>query len=189
MTTPTYTKAIQYDPETRDFAMYCNGELVGFASSFQKAEDTLDALVYDLLQRDAATVEAMEAEAVVEPVSELPTPAQVAAACTAIAEEYRDAAAGFEAQGQADAAKDLRAAARAAEKAAFYALEGASVARWVGEVLMVRSASEGGVVYGVRVGGCCCKAAEKLRSCWHGQLRCGHERALEGIEAGYAVAA
>jgi hypothetical protein len=117
------------------------------------------------------------------------TPAQVAAACESIAEEYRDAAAGLAELGQREAATDLRRAARAAEKAAFYALEGDRVARWVGDVLMVRSAREAGVVYAVRVGGCCCKAAEKQQSCWHGQLRCGHERAWETAEAGYALAA
>jgi hypothetical protein len=44
-----YEKAIVYDPETRDFAMYLDGELVGFARTYQEAEQTLDELVYDLL--------------------------------------------------------------------------------------------------------------------------------------------
>lgn len=44
-----YEKAIIYDPETRDFAMYLDGELVGFARTFQEAEETLDQLVYELL--------------------------------------------------------------------------------------------------------------------------------------------
>jgi hypothetical protein len=44
-----YEKAIVYDPETRDFAMYLDGELVGFARTYQEAEETLDELVYELL--------------------------------------------------------------------------------------------------------------------------------------------
>lgn len=49
-----YEKAISYDRETRDFAMYLDGELVGFARTYQEAEETLDALVYDLLNRQLA---------------------------------------------------------------------------------------------------------------------------------------
>lgn len=44
-----YEKEIAYDPETRDFAMYLDGELVGFARTYQEAEVTLDELVYELL--------------------------------------------------------------------------------------------------------------------------------------------
>lgn len=46
---PMYEKEIIYDPETRDFAMYLDGELVGFARTYQEAEQTLDELVYELL--------------------------------------------------------------------------------------------------------------------------------------------
>lgn len=53
-----YEKAIIYDPETRDFAMYLDGELVGFARTYQEAEVTLDQLVFELMSgqylRDAA---------------------------------------------------------------------------------------------------------------------------------------
>lgn len=44
-----YEKEIIYDPETRDFAMYLDGELVGFARTYQDAEQTLDEIVYELL--------------------------------------------------------------------------------------------------------------------------------------------
>ncbi len=44
-----YEKTIIYDPETRDFAMYLDGELVGFARTYQEAEETLNELVYELL--------------------------------------------------------------------------------------------------------------------------------------------
>ena len=44
-----YTKRIEYDPEARDFAMYLNDELVGFARTYQEAEQTLDELVYELI--------------------------------------------------------------------------------------------------------------------------------------------
>ncbi|NJM05080.1 hypothetical protein HC891_00875 [Candidatus Gracilibacteria bacterium] len=44
-----YEKEIVYDSETRDFAMYLDGDLVGFARTYQEAEVTLDELVYELL--------------------------------------------------------------------------------------------------------------------------------------------
>ncbi|MBX0326814.1 hypothetical protein K2Z83_03845 [Oscillochloris sp. ZM17-4] len=44
-----YEKEIVYDPETRDFAMYLDGELVGFARTYQEAEVTLDQLVFELI--------------------------------------------------------------------------------------------------------------------------------------------
>lgn len=43
-----YRKEINYDRETHDFAMYLDGELVGFARTYQEAEVTLDELVYEL---------------------------------------------------------------------------------------------------------------------------------------------
>ena len=47
-----YCKEIIYDSETRDFAMYLDGELVGFARTYQEAEITLDQLVLELSQSD-----------------------------------------------------------------------------------------------------------------------------------------
>jgi hypothetical protein len=44
-----YTKEIIYDSETRDFAMYLDGELVGFARTYHEAEQTLNELIYELL--------------------------------------------------------------------------------------------------------------------------------------------
>lgn len=44
-----YQKAIIYDRATRDYAMYLDGELVGFARSYHEAEVTLDQLVSELL--------------------------------------------------------------------------------------------------------------------------------------------
>lgn len=44
-----YRKEIVYSRETRDFAMYLDGELVGFARTHTEAETTLDALVFELL--------------------------------------------------------------------------------------------------------------------------------------------
>jgi hypothetical protein len=52
-----YEKAIIYDPETRDFAFYLDGELIGFAKTYQEAEATLDEIVYDLLTRNLRTEE------------------------------------------------------------------------------------------------------------------------------------
>lgn len=44
-----YRKEIVYDRETRDFALYLDGQLVGFAKTRAEAEAELDALVYRLL--------------------------------------------------------------------------------------------------------------------------------------------
>jgi hypothetical protein len=52
MSIAQYTKEINYDRETRDYAMYLNGELVGFARTYHEAEVTLDALVNEM-QRHA----------------------------------------------------------------------------------------------------------------------------------------
>lgn len=53
-----YQKEIVYDPETHDYAMYLDGELVGFARTYHEAEVTLDQLVFELMSgqyfRDAA---------------------------------------------------------------------------------------------------------------------------------------
>lgn len=51
-----YTKEIAYDPETRDFAMCLNGELIGFARTYQEAEQALDALIAEL--RSGALIDA-----------------------------------------------------------------------------------------------------------------------------------
>lgn len=45
-----YKKLIIYDPETRDFAMYLDDELVGFARTYQEAEVTLDELIGELIR-------------------------------------------------------------------------------------------------------------------------------------------
>ena len=44
-----YRKEIVYDKETGDFAMYLDGELVGFARTYHEAEITLDQLVFELM--------------------------------------------------------------------------------------------------------------------------------------------
>lgn len=49
ITTMPFEKEIVYDPDTRDFAIYLDGVLVGFARTYQEAEVTLDDLIYHLL--------------------------------------------------------------------------------------------------------------------------------------------
>ena len=44
-----YRKEIAYDRETHDYAMYLDGELVGFARTYHEAEVALDQLVFELL--------------------------------------------------------------------------------------------------------------------------------------------
>ncbi len=48
-----YQKEIKYDRETRDFACYLDGELVGFARNYHEAEILLDNLVFELMSRGA----------------------------------------------------------------------------------------------------------------------------------------
>ncbi len=44
-----YRKEIVYCRDTRDYAMYLDGELVGFARTYHEAETTLDQLVFELM--------------------------------------------------------------------------------------------------------------------------------------------
>ncbi len=43
-----HRKEISYDRETRDFAMYLDGELIGWARTYQEAEITLNQVVGEL---------------------------------------------------------------------------------------------------------------------------------------------
>jgi hypothetical protein len=53
-----YRKEIVYDHETRDYAMYLDGELIAFARTYHEAEVTLDQLVFDLLRQIPAAAPA-----------------------------------------------------------------------------------------------------------------------------------
>lgn len=55
-TTDTFRKEIRYDRETRDFAMYLDGELVGYMRTYHEAEVALDQLVYEMLLSDGVSV-------------------------------------------------------------------------------------------------------------------------------------
>lgn len=44
-----YKKEICYDRATRDYAMYLDGELVGFARTYHEAKVALDQLVFELM--------------------------------------------------------------------------------------------------------------------------------------------
>lgn len=44
-----YRKEIVWDRETKDYGMYLDGELVGFARTYHEAEVTLDQLVFELI--------------------------------------------------------------------------------------------------------------------------------------------
>lgn len=44
-----YRREIVYDPETRDFKLLLDGELIGFARTYSEAETTLDQLVFELV--------------------------------------------------------------------------------------------------------------------------------------------
>lgn len=44
-----YRKEIVYDRETKDFAAYLDGELIGFYPTYHEAEVMLDQLVFELI--------------------------------------------------------------------------------------------------------------------------------------------
>lgn len=48
-----YRKEIVYDRETRDYAMYLDSELVGFAKTYHDGEVALDQLVFELISGEA----------------------------------------------------------------------------------------------------------------------------------------
>ncbi len=45
----TLRTRIVYDPDMHDFAMSLDGDLIGFARTYQEAEDTLDTLIFSIL--------------------------------------------------------------------------------------------------------------------------------------------
>jgi hypothetical protein len=47
-------KEIVYDRDTRDYAMYLDGELVGFARTYHEAEVTLDQLVLERISHQVS---------------------------------------------------------------------------------------------------------------------------------------
>lgn len=49
----SYRKEIKYDRVSRDYAMYLDGELVGFGRTYHDAEVELDQLVFELLSGGA----------------------------------------------------------------------------------------------------------------------------------------
>lgn len=63
-----YEKSIVYDAETRDFALYLDGELVGFARTYQAGEVLLDEIIFELLNGDFF-VESIKGELGVEKVT------------------------------------------------------------------------------------------------------------------------
>lgn len=44
-----YRKEIIFDRATHDYAMYLDGELVGFSRTYHEAEMALDELVFELI--------------------------------------------------------------------------------------------------------------------------------------------
>lgn len=62
-TTPRYEKRIQYDRETRDYAMYLGGEIVGYAGTYLEGEQALSSLVSDMLTHLPPAPREVECEA------------------------------------------------------------------------------------------------------------------------------
>jgi hypothetical protein len=52
---PALARAIVYDRETHDYAMYLDGDLVGYARTYHDAERSLDALVAEILALHAGS--------------------------------------------------------------------------------------------------------------------------------------
>lgn len=55
----TYSKEIKYDRETHDFAMYLDGELVGWAATSHDAEVALDKIVFERIARQTGAMPLM----------------------------------------------------------------------------------------------------------------------------------
>lgn len=53
MTTATTVTEIRYDRFSRDYAMYLDGELVGYARTYHEAEVLLDDLVLERLRQES----------------------------------------------------------------------------------------------------------------------------------------
>lgn len=47
-----YHREIIWDKETHDYAMYLDGELIGFARTYQDAQETLEYLVLQLMSHN-----------------------------------------------------------------------------------------------------------------------------------------
>lgn len=62
MTQHKYEKSIVYDPQTLDFAMYLDKELVGFARTYGDAENTLDQFIAELLSGQQYVAQQAEAQ-------------------------------------------------------------------------------------------------------------------------------
>jgi hypothetical protein len=60
---PAEGKHIIYDRETRDYAMYLDAQLIGFARTHHEAETSLDELVDEIQRHTRATTADMAAEA------------------------------------------------------------------------------------------------------------------------------
>lgn len=71
-------KEIIYSREDRDFAMYLDGVLVGFARDYHEAETTLDQLVYEILSRTAVETADIEADLAAESELSDALPASIA---------------------------------------------------------------------------------------------------------------
>ena len=54
--TRAYAKAIVYEHEGREFSMWLDNILVGYARTYQEAEESLDELIYELLTRHPEAV-------------------------------------------------------------------------------------------------------------------------------------
>ncbi len=91
------TKDIRYERETGDFAMYLDGQPVGYARTRREAEERLDALVYDRLTKGVqASADLTNALAVadatvrVEAASERGDEAALAVACSDVVDAIAD---------------------------------------------------------------------------------------------------
>lgn len=59
-------KRIVYSRETKDYALYLDGELVGYADTPAEGERTLDELAYSILSHQPARCDHCEAQATCE---------------------------------------------------------------------------------------------------------------------------
>lgn len=58
-----YAKTITYDRQTKDFAAYLNGELIGYFPNHLQAENELNRIVYETLSRQStASISDLDAD-------------------------------------------------------------------------------------------------------------------------------
>jgi hypothetical protein len=157
-------KQVKFNREDRDYAWYIDGELMGFCSTYQLAQQAADDYVYASLTRsntsaaDLTTEEAAAVAAVVEP------------AAVNVANISRQTVAAVLVEARRKVADNRRWATALAK--ASTELEASAWYLTTSGALVINSRSTAGKRYRVTAQGCECPAAQKGNPCcWHKAAR------------------